>query len=133
LDAEKDNGFLHIYNNLLYKIANKGLRESVRDLILLRMEGKISNKVFDSKVTSQLPSRGKARDVVQQMLDLVNGAEGEKLRPAIAEAIKQKADTSLSENIAERYKVQGYDVRYFMAVIRKAKTSGKSNNIHSKK
>jgi hypothetical protein len=123
LDTKNNSGFLHSYNTLIYNISNKEVREQIRASILSRMSGLITKEAFDKVTQRLLPVRGKSRDSVIALATLVNGQEAEKLRVALVEA---RANPPQLEKIAEKRKVELYDLRYFLATIAKAKANGKA-------
>lgn len=119
LVEKKSTGFIHLYNTTLYSISNKQVREQVRQLVFSRMAGKLTATVLQEKAAVLSPKRGKGKDAVQSLIDIVNGELGEKLRLALRDVSAKKPVTV--EQAAKTHGVVPYDLRYFMASIAKQK------------
>ena len=117
LEEKKSVGFIHLYNTTLYSISNKSVREEIRQLVFSRMAGKLSADALNSRAEAITPRKGKGRDAVQSLIDVVNGDLGEKLRSALQAVIVKK--TMTVEQAVEIFGVVAYDLRYFIATIAK--------------
>lgn len=119
LTDKKAEGFLHLYNTLLYTITNKAIREPLRELIYSYMAGRLTDIKFKEKATPLTPKRGKGKEATTDLIALVVGEQGAKLKAVLQQAFVIKDPDKNINKLAQNNGVSAYDLRYFLSVMNK--------------
>lgn len=118
-----EGGIMHVYNDNLYKIKSKDLRERLKNLILQYSAGKLSQNqikmlVEEIKLFKRNPN---TQNTVDKLMNLIQTDEFTRIRQTIMELQKKSTPITNStiEILATKNVVEAYDVRYLFKVLNK--------------
>lgn len=125
INQNKSEGILHTYNNTLYSITSKDLRELVKTTINKYLNGQLTLKSSQQTLLTSCPKRGKAKDAFETFINLLATDQATQLRNAIVE-VKSMTKKNKSVNFedciqsaSKKHGVAAYDMRYMLAINRK--------------
>lgn len=110
----KKYSFIDKYNKLYYKIS-KINRESIKDLFINYLFGKISFNKFDSDIKIFLPNRGKILEYYNEIIIYFNTKDGINLLKCLRSLNLKKCNSiTYITMMATKYNVEIFDINYFI-------------------
>ena len=111
--SKSEKSFLQAYQALFYTF-QFSMQKDIKNAVLLFLTNKIGIEDFKTKMLSFSPKRGNALIRFQGIIDLTISDIGLTLKKAVVEVLKTKEVEKNIKQIANKYDISPFDVRYFV-------------------
>lgn len=115
IDQNKDDNisFIHTYNTNLYNISFQPTRDHIRKYYIAYLNSDITLEQFNREIAPFYPKRGKSLIAVDNLVAIMQTDLFKSMQIALQKA--QGKSTKEVEEIASKYGVAPFDLRYFLS------------------